>query len=256
MQSVSRPPISKSGRHPTILWATEPGAANLSCFIVVASIDTQPMKDSRTSAMDIPTARKYTCPLTNTIMEEPVSVPCCSTNFERTALLSWMRKNGNRCPQTGKPLMPSHLKPNTKLQWEILYLERRNSNQIDCSERSSVSASPVSSSKGDCPPLHPRSPREGCTRKFLSGEVGTFPATKSHAVEPTEPIPRGGQSTTGNLLPLKNVDSPPTLPRRFNASLMPLPKIVLSLSADTSMDGVALPTRRSSSLSSTPKPCR
>lgn len=209
------------------------------------------MKDSRNSAMDIPSARKYTCPLTNTIMEEPVSVPCCNTNFERTALLSWMRKNGNRCPQTGKPLMPSHLKPNAKLQWEILYLERRNSNQMDCSERSSLSgASPVSSSKGDCPPLHPRSPREGCTRKSLSGEVGSFPAAESHSVEPTEPVHFSARPTATCNLPQKNGDSPPTLPRRFNASLMPLPKIVLSLSADASTDDLALSTGRSS-LSST-----
>ena len=188
------------------------------------------MKDTRNSAMEIPSPRKYTCPLTNTIMEEPVSVPCCSTNFERTALLSWMRKNGNRCPQSGKPLMTSDLKPNTKLQWEILYLERRNSNHMDCSERSSSSASPISS-KGDYPPLHPRSPRDDSTRKSFCEKLDVF----------TEP------SLFHAHLPLKNVDSPPTLPRRFNASLMTLPQMVLSLSTDVSLDDLALPTKSSSS---------
>ena len=151
----------------------------------------------------MPSGRKFSCPLTNTIMEEPVSVPCCDVNYERVALLSWMRKHGNRCPQSGEPLLPSDLKPNARLQWEILYLERTNSDL----NASAENTSPAPPSNVDSPPLHPRSPREGCTRKSLSGK--------------TDPVYRKSCDDTAldvasSLLksrPLPKVDCPPLHPR-------------------------------------------
>lgn len=115
---------------------------------------------------------KFSCPLTKTIMESPVFVSCCSTNFERKALLDYMQRNGNRYPLSGKRLNPSDLKPNTKLQWEISLLLRHSSDADRCNEESwtsSHSSTFLSPPKVDTPPIHPRSPETAATRLRQAG---------------------------------------------------------------------------------------
>jgi hypothetical protein len=58
------------------------------------------------------------CPLTRKVMKYPV-VTREGQNFERKAIMSKLDKNGDICPVTKKPLRPSGLVPNGKLQWEI-----------------------------------------------------------------------------------------------------------------------------------------
>lgn len=173
-----------------------------------------------------------------------MAVPCCGMSFERKALRRWMRKNGDRCPQSGEALRPSDLKPNTKLQWEILYLERTNSD-MDGSQRSpSSSATPVAPvSKMDCPPILPRSP-PGCMplnqtvsffRRSFSCET-TFAARRPMDLPPSQP--RSSSSVDVMVrASLKRVDSAPILPRRTDAvASITVNSILLS-----SLSGAAYP---------------
>lgn len=61
---------------------------------------------------------RFLCPLTRELMDDPVMTRQ-GLNFERRAILEWLDKNGDVCPVTKKPLRPSGLVTNNKLQWEI-----------------------------------------------------------------------------------------------------------------------------------------
>lgn len=60
----------------------------------------------------------FVCPLTNDIMEDPVTTKE-GINFERKAILRWLDEQGEICPVTKKPLTVGGIVPNAKLQWEI-----------------------------------------------------------------------------------------------------------------------------------------
>jgi len=160
----------------------------------------------------MPATRKFSCPLTNMIMEDPVTVPTCDAAFERKALLRYMRENGNRCPLSGKHLLPSDLRPDTKLQWEIFFLERR-SNDFDDFNRSSTSKiTTPSPSRADSPPVHPRSspdssPAQSTRRKRLD-----LPPTMPRSPRSSPPMKR---SVAG----VKGIDSAPMLPRRHESCI-------------------------------------
>lgn len=62
--------------------------------------------------------RRFICPLTNDIMEDPVTSKQ-GINFERKAILRWLDEQGDVCPVTKTPLTMAGLIPNNKLQWEI-----------------------------------------------------------------------------------------------------------------------------------------
>jgi hypothetical protein len=64
------------------------------------------------------------CPLTRKVMKYPV-VTHEGQNFEGKAIMSKLDKNGFICPVTKKPLRPSGLVPNGKLQWEIRKWQRK-----------------------------------------------------------------------------------------------------------------------------------
>jgi hypothetical protein len=206
----------------------------------------------------MPSQRRFSCPLTKCIMEDPVSVPCCGANFERRAILKWMRKNGCRCPESGESLSPSQLSPNTMLQWEILYLERKNSKEEQGSSRTEAShrgkSSPASPA-ADMPPSMPRSHSTPDARKNTLSPDNKMPrspsSTPSHAqnikklrkqkapassrrsclneschsrvdVPPTKPrgslTTKGESSSTTSTLSLKRMDSAPSLPQRKNGN--------------------------------------
>jgi hypothetical protein len=219
--------------------------------------------ESGTCCMEVSPARKFCCPLTNTIMEEPVTAPCCGTNFERNALTDWMRKNGNRCPQSGRALLPSDLRPNTKLQWEILYLERTNGDLVDGSERSPTSTTPISPpSKADSPPINPRSThgistpktinhKRGTSDQLLSSSDSTLASTTIIATQAISPC----TSPISSISTLKKVDSAPALPQRFVSGLSPLPKVGSSQSAGCQYRDLDQFPRRISASSVTENPC-
>lgn len=211
------------------------------------------------SATEMPLqCRKFTCPLTNTIMQDPVIVPCCGANFDRKAILNWMRKNGNRCPQSGEDITPLDLKTNTKLQWKIMYLERTYSDKNDfiperfvsCSSTNKVSPSRPNS-RVDSPPVLPKSPRPGASSRkthtprvtdILDTTTTTSTTTSSQSphlfnttstcsvttsscevqtkeVLPSTQPPLSTSFDTLSFESMRHVDSAPTAPRRSDGGM-------------------------------------
>lgn len=67
--------------------------------------------------------QEFVCPLTMDVMSYPVKQPGSQYSFEREAILNWIYKqpSGNPlCPLTRKPIHPSELKLDTKLQASIV----------------------------------------------------------------------------------------------------------------------------------------
>ena len=62
----------------------------------------------------------FICPLTKEIMKEPM-ISKTGITYERKAILDHLNspKGDDTCPVTKKPLLPSGLIPNKKLEWEI-----------------------------------------------------------------------------------------------------------------------------------------
>ena len=160
----------------------------------------------------MPTQRRFTCPLTNSIMEDPVSVPCCGTNFERRALLRWMKKNGS-CPESGESLRTSDLKPNAMLQWEILYLERKTSCKGESSSTKVSSSLPIPSPSVDTPPSMPRS-STGSVRTEQSERRPSLNESNHSRADLPPTLPRNPSSPSTRSMPIKRMDSAPSLPRR------------------------------------------
>mmetsp|Transcript_127012 Transcript_127012/g.189450 ORF Transcript_127012/g.189450 Transcript_127012/m.189450 type:complete len:237 (+) Transcript_127012:62-772(+) len=63
-------------------------------------------------------ADRFICPITHDVMKEPM-MSRLGHNFEKAAILKALDKNGSVCPLSGKPMLPSDLVSNHKLQWEI-----------------------------------------------------------------------------------------------------------------------------------------
>lgn len=147
----------------------------------------------------------FFCPLTKKIMKDPVSTPNGYT-FERKALLKTMRKNGSKCPLSGKDLNASDIKVNVSLQWETLYWERKNDDtnlrsnalpilpsdpakRVDappCMPSRSISANTGSRKRIDSPPCLPRRKISDTTDFLMSCRLPSMLATSQ-----THPLLRG-----------------------------------------------------------------
>jgi len=170
-------------------------------------------KISKTSSA--PPRDKFRCPLTDEIMQDPVSVPCRGVNFERKAILKYLQENGNRCPLSGDSLTPSDLKSNTKLQWEILYVERQTKETMDWSVRSCPSFTTVSSAlKVDSPPVHPRSSPQSSSSHKVADKMRNFlfspRSRRTQKSSTTRSPPRYEMISQQRKL---KIDLPPTMPR-------------------------------------------
>ena len=64
------------------------------------------------------TPQQYICPLTKSLMKDPVMTHD-GHNFERNAILQHLDDHGDICPITGKPLVPHDLVTNLGLKHEI-----------------------------------------------------------------------------------------------------------------------------------------
>jgi hypothetical protein len=62
--------------------------------------------------------QRFTCPLTNELMTDPV-LSKTGYSFERVALLQWFAQRGNVCPVSGEDLPLSHVVTNATLHHEI-----------------------------------------------------------------------------------------------------------------------------------------
>lgn len=79
---------------------------------------------------------RFLCPLSMTIMNDPVETPY-GDNFERQTLQKYLKRYGEVCPISGRPVKLSDLKTNSKLQWEVLYWQRRTGSPSNRSLNSS-----------------------------------------------------------------------------------------------------------------------
>ncbi|CAB9518267.1 Putative E3 ubiquitin-protein ligase LIN [Seminavis robusta] len=64
--------------------------------------------------------RRFVCPLTLDVMENPVTNKETGKTYEKKAILEWVYLHGHAtCPLTRKPLHPSDLQEDDVLQYEI-----------------------------------------------------------------------------------------------------------------------------------------
>jgi U-box domain len=77
----------------------------------------------------IKTPSEFICPLTKTIMSEPVMTRY-GTNFEKGAILSWLNRGNRVCPITQNPLRPSNLVSNKALSYKIQAYFQHSSTQF------------------------------------------------------------------------------------------------------------------------------
>lgn len=90
------------------------------------AITTKPLNEVKTMFRSYASPERFTCPLSHTLMNDPVSSPQGYV-FERMKILRHIKKNGGRCPISGQPLRSCDLVPDNKLLQEILYWQRKNS---------------------------------------------------------------------------------------------------------------------------------
>jgi hypothetical protein len=93
--------------------------------------------------MVTPPPNDFLCPLSKTIMQEPVSTPS-GVNYERAAIEGWLCEL-SYCPVHGTPLTAQSLQANTSLQWKIRYWQKKNSTTAE----TTVSAQHLSLSTPD-----------------------------------------------------------------------------------------------------------
>ncbi|KAH7293888.1 hypothetical protein KP509_28G046800 [Ceratopteris richardii] len=63
-----------------------------------------------------PIPSSFFCPITKSIMREPVMIAEEGFTYEKSAILEWFGRGHNTCPDTGKVLQSLSLVPNLKLQ--------------------------------------------------------------------------------------------------------------------------------------------
>jgi hypothetical protein len=89
----------------------------------------------------LPTSRKaaesqvpdeFICPLTLSIMVDPVMDAYGHNNFEKSAIMAWIYEGNTTCPLTRRTLKPRYLANNTNLKDDIEDWKRENNISGDC----------------------------------------------------------------------------------------------------------------------------
>jgi hypothetical protein len=75
--------------------------------------------DDDTSVSTSSTPDEFVCPISLCVMKDPV-VSKFGQNYDRKAILQWLKGGHDSCPLTRQPLKPSLLVPNTNLKMNIL----------------------------------------------------------------------------------------------------------------------------------------
>jgi hypothetical protein len=91
--------------------------------------------------------QRFLCPLTRTIMQDPVTIREGHT-FERTALLNFIEEYGEISPNSGKPLGAPCFYASKKLSWEIHYWQIDMQNPAEA-EKEESNETPVKASVVD-----------------------------------------------------------------------------------------------------------
>jgi hypothetical protein len=115
-----------------------------------------PKKQSRAETMTTLPPNDFVCPLSNKVMQDPVSTPY-GTNFERAAIEGWLLKMPY-CPVHRTPLTAAILEANTSLQWKIRFWQWRSKADNEAvsaaneAEKQEKKASPSTSLTSTTPP--------------------------------------------------------------------------------------------------------
>jgi hypothetical protein len=121
---------------------------------------------------------RFRCSLTREIMKEPVTSQY-GDHFERKTIMKWIKRRGEACPLSGQSLKVLDLKPNSMLQWEILFCQRKNEDALDVSRRSAPALLlQEPSRKVDAPPSIVTRTPEVTIRKRLSDTAPSVPRRK------------------------------------------------------------------------------
>eukprot|EP00339_Tiarina_fusa_P019213 CAMPEP_0117001212 /NCGR_PEP_ID=MMETSP0472-20121206/3285_1 /TAXON_ID=693140 ORGANISM="Tiarina fusus, Strain LIS" /NCGR_SAMPLE_ID=MMETSP0472 /ASSEMBLY_ACC=CAM_ASM_000603 /LENGTH=201 /DNA_ID=CAMNT_0004701141 /DNA_START=56 /DNA_END=661 /DNA_ORIENTATION=- len=78
-----------------------------------------------TKAEGPPVPDEFVCPLTLSIMRDPV-MDTYGHNFEKSAIMAWIYEGNTTCPLTRRKLKPRYLAHNTTLKHEIDEWKREN----------------------------------------------------------------------------------------------------------------------------------
>jgi hypothetical protein len=151
-------------------------------------------RESYEQEQDVPscsTVDRFRCSLTRKIMKEPVTSKH-GYHFEQKTIMKWIKRRGETCPISGQPLKVSDLKPNSMLQWEIMFWQRKN-------EQDAVVEDHVLSRRS-APLLLQEPPRK----------VDAPPVTVIRSPE----VPTRKQRALSADTPLSLSDTPPSVPRR------------------------------------------
>jgi hypothetical protein len=164
------------------------------------------------------TPQRFLCPLSMTIMNDPVETPA-GDNFERQTIQKYLKDHGEVCPISGRPLTLSDLTPNSKLQWEVLYWQRH----AGCPSNLSISniSSTSSSSSSICTSEHDVSPRSSlsmaCTPTTSAGRRKSL-VRQDSLVDAAPRHPRRSSRCDKTLcLDESQHDAKPSVPRRKNS---------------------------------------
>jgi hypothetical protein len=127
---------------------------------------------------------RFRCSLTRKIMEDPVASKY-GDNYERTIIMKWIKRRGDTCPLSGRPLKVSDVTPNCMLQWDIMLWKRKKNEQEDAMldvsrRRTAPSRLQEPPRKVDAPPsIVSRSPEVTTrTQRRLSDTTPSVPRRK------------------------------------------------------------------------------
>jgi hypothetical protein len=104
--------IMSTSTIPTINHCTENNNNNADDNVVVVD-------DDDDCSVSTTTPNEFVCPISLCVMKDPV-VSKFGQNYDRQAILQWLKSGHYSCPLTRQPLKPSFLVPNTNLKKNIL----------------------------------------------------------------------------------------------------------------------------------------
>lgn len=91
---------------------------------------------SRMSNEEISVPEEYVCPISLSVMKDPV-MSKDGKNFEKRAIMDWLNRGHVNCPLTRQPLKPSLLVPNANLKMNIQQWRKENNvSDVDENEHS------------------------------------------------------------------------------------------------------------------------
>jgi U-box domain len=87
------------------------------------------MQEQSSSSSDIDIPEKFTCPITQELMQDPV-MSRYGQSYERSAIIEWLAAGNKACPMTRQPLCLRDVISNPKLRVEIRRWQVENQTDV------------------------------------------------------------------------------------------------------------------------------